>query len=62
MTPYSADDCCLSVCLPADAVPVLYIDADDADNHPDLDALAQGALNWPVVYWSNGTITGGLDP
>lgn len=56
-------DCCLDVCLPDDAEPVLIVTADQADADPDRwDPWTDGADSWPVVYWSNGTITGGLDP
>lgn len=51
----------LLVCLPSSATPVLVIQAGQVDVDPGLIPFA-GDHNWPVVYWSNGTVTGGLEP
>lgn len=51
-----ARDCCLEVAV--DAEPVLVI------QDGELDPFTDDEVGWPSprVYWSNGTVTDGLNP
>lgn len=61
---YTFDDCCLSVGLPPEVTPVQIITPDDIDQGraTDIDHWSWLPDNFPIVIWSNGTITGGLHP